>query len=265
MKGEAKRDYPASILHQSPWYPDYHYLEDYFSRIHVALHDGKPECSLLVLNPIESVWARAYSGAFHGLSAADKEICRLEEQYVKVFRTLMAHQIDFDYGEEDILARHARVENGLLYVEEATYETVLVAGMDIMRGSTLAILKEFALAGGKIVFAGEVPAYVDVLPSDEIKKLAGDCTVIPLEEEALAKACSTGKEVKVVSQGSGNIYVQSFAVDGGRMVMLLNTDRKCGYKDVKFNLGEGKYLEVWDARSGSMWEPEYQAADGQFP
>ena len=41
MKGEGKRDYPASILHQSAWYPEYHYLEDYFSRIHAALHGAK--------------------------------------------------------------------------------------------------------------------------------------------------------------------------------------------------------------------------------
>ena len=56
MKGEAKRDYPASILHQSPWYREYRYVEDYFSRIHTALSDGKNESSLLVMNPIESVW-----------------------------------------------------------------------------------------------------------------------------------------------------------------------------------------------------------------
>ena len=56
MKGEAKRDYTASILHQSPWYREYRYVEDYFSRIHTALSDGKNESSLLVMNPIESVW-----------------------------------------------------------------------------------------------------------------------------------------------------------------------------------------------------------------
>lgn len=56
MKGEGKRDYPASILHQSAWYPEYHYLEDYFSRIHAALHGAKADAALLVISPIESVW-----------------------------------------------------------------------------------------------------------------------------------------------------------------------------------------------------------------
>ena len=82
MKGEAKRDYPASILHQSAWYEEFQYVEDYFSRIHVALFDGKPCCQLLVLNPIESVWARAYSTAFRGLETRDEDILKIDRKSV---------------------------------------------------------------------------------------------------------------------------------------------------------------------------------------
>src|SRR5699024_8334807 len=33
MEGEAKRDYPTSILHQNSWYKDWNGLETYFARI----------------------------------------------------------------------------------------------------------------------------------------------------------------------------------------------------------------------------------------
>ena len=33
MEGEAKRDYPAAIGYQSPWYKKYGYVEDHFSRL----------------------------------------------------------------------------------------------------------------------------------------------------------------------------------------------------------------------------------------
>lgn len=42
MEGEAKRDYPASIFYQSPWWRQYKYVEDYFSRLGVMLNQGAP-------------------------------------------------------------------------------------------------------------------------------------------------------------------------------------------------------------------------------
>ena len=112
MKGENKRDYPASIFYQSAWYKQYRYMEDYFARFHVAT-DGTPsDCKLLVMNPIESVWARTYTGCFQWIQSNDEGISDIERQYEETFRMLMGAGIDFDYGEERILAGHGSVENG---------------------------------------------------------------------------------------------------------------------------------------------------------
>lgn len=56
MKGEAKRDYPASIGYQSPWWKDYAYVEDHFARVCTALTRGKPVVRVGVIHPIESYW-----------------------------------------------------------------------------------------------------------------------------------------------------------------------------------------------------------------
>lgn len=58
MEGEAKRDYPASIFHQSPWYKEYKHVEDHFSRLNTALTRGKPYVKVGVIHPIESYWMR---------------------------------------------------------------------------------------------------------------------------------------------------------------------------------------------------------------
>lgn len=280
MKGEAKRDYPASIFHQSCWYRDYHYVEDYFSRIHAALHGGKPVCSLLVLNPIESIWARAYSGAFDGLMAADSGMKRLEEQYAAVFHMLAGNRIDFDYGEEDILARHGRAEDGVLYVGAAAYRKVLVAGMDTMRSGTLKLLEEFASQGGEIIFAGDIPGYVDVEPSEMPGKLAQRCVRVAFSEKEVAQACRNGREVRINFSGNGaeqgegspedaaedsrNLFAQTFQIEGGRVVMLLNVNREQGYVGVTLDLGEGSCLEQWEPRSGRVTEPEYRIEGGRL-
>ena len=264
MRGEAKRDYPASILHQSGWYPEYHYVEDYFSRINVALEDGKADCSLLVLNPIESVWARAYSGAFKWLDAADPEIRRLEEQYKWVFTTLTENRIDFDYGDEDIMARYGRVENGKLMVGACTYTKVLVAGLDTVRGSTLKLLEDFAEAGGKVIFAGDVPAWVDAAISGKAEELAGSCVRIPLEKESLVRLCRSGREIRVDSPGKVQIYARSFEMEDCRMVMVLNMDRENGYSGVKIGLGRGNHLEQWDPRTGRVTESPCCVENGEI-
>lgn len=262
MKGEAKRDYPASILHQSPWYGEYSYVEDYFARIHAALFDGENECSLLVINPIESIWARAYSGCFDMLTAADPEMLRLEEQYAKTYRMLAAKQINFDYGEEDILARHAKAEQGILKVGQVSYKKVLVSGVDTMRSSTVKLLREFMANGGTVIFAGEIPAWVDAEPSEEVKILAKNAVCIPFEENAVAAACREEDGILIVGETSEFIGVQSKQIEGGRIVMLLNMDKKQNSGIFEVRLGSGSGLEQWNARTGEIFSPGYAVRDG---
>lgn len=56
MEGEAKRDWPASISYQSPWWDRYSYVEDYFARVNTALTRGKAKPCVAVVHPIESYW-----------------------------------------------------------------------------------------------------------------------------------------------------------------------------------------------------------------
>ena len=52
MAGEAKRDYPASISYQSPWYKEYPLVENYFARVNTALTRGVPHVKLAVIHPV---------------------------------------------------------------------------------------------------------------------------------------------------------------------------------------------------------------------
>src|SRR5690606_6060831 len=56
MAGEAKRDYPASIFYQSPWFREYPLIEDHFARVNVAMTRGQPLVRVGVVHPIESYW-----------------------------------------------------------------------------------------------------------------------------------------------------------------------------------------------------------------
>lgn len=119
--------------------------------------DADPVCGVLVINPIESVWARSRSGAFCDLESVQEGINRLEERYRDTFRILTDNHIDFDYGEEDILARHGSVRDGLLCVGKCVYHTVLVAGMETMRTTTWELLEGYRKQGGRLVLPEKPP------------------------------------------------------------------------------------------------------------
>ena len=73
---------------------------------------------MLVVNSIESVWCQVYGnqdGARYntwarGLGAADPAVQKLERQYGEMFMWLAGAQVDFDYGDEAMMARMARIE-----------------------------------------------------------------------------------------------------------------------------------------------------------
>ena len=104
MLGEAKRDYPAAISYQSPWWQFYRTVEDYFARITAAMMRGREVRDLLVIHPVESMWVlrRQDSHKDPALHDYDMSIYRVTD-------SLLQEQIDFDLGDEELLARHGRV------------------------------------------------------------------------------------------------------------------------------------------------------------
>lgn len=186
MEGEAKRDYPASIFYQSGWYRDYPYVENYFTRLNEIVSKGEPLCETLVLNPVESMWLYPRKGWLKNLFELKiEEGVRLEDAYIKLFKILTTGQVDFDYGDEDILARNYRIvqEDGKakLIVGRSKYTVVVVSGMDTVRSSTVRMLEEFAAAGGDVMFAGDLPAYIDAKEGEMPASLLAKSARVALE------------------------------------------------------------------------------------
>lgn len=268
MEGESKRDYPASILHQSPWYKDYAKVEDYFARFGLVMYEGEPDCDVLVLNPIESLWCQAYAGWAHWISNASADVAPYEERYAQLFHMLTDRQIDFDYGEEDMMSRLGGVSRGadgkpVLTIGKASYRTVVVADMLTIRPTTLALLRRFADMGGKVIFAGDLPTYVDAVRSDEPARLAADCETVPFDGEALAAAVrANGGAYVSVTRADGTPETDVFAQvrrnfgGDGYAVVVLNTDREAGRRGMTLSLRvpDGYAVQEWNMETGERYD-----------
>ena len=187
MEGQAKRDYPAGIFYQNTWYQSYAKVEDYFARVNLVLSTGVDVRDALVIHPVESTWT--ICGKDWARSDEARERNRL---IVQVRDSLLVENIDFDYGDESIMAEHGRTgtKNGAPYlrINKAEYKAVVVPPMRTMRRSTLELLRKFSKAGGRVVFAGAPAEYVDALPSRDVAEFAGTCVRTPDRGPAIASA-----------------------------------------------------------------------------
>ena len=178
----------------------------------------------------------------------DPEIKKYDKYYEDMFHFLADRQIDFDYGEEEMLTRLAGVEKDgdgrpVLRVGKMTYHTAVVGGMLTIRESTLKLLKEFKDAGGSVIFAGEVPSYVNAVESDECKDFAKMCEQTPFEGDALCdKIRGVSKNYISVKTQSGEVANKDFAQsrkspDNSVTLTLLNTDLENGFEGLSVEFG----------------------------
>lgn len=263
MRGESKRDYPASIFYQSAWWQDYDLVETYFARFGYLMSQGEPVCHLLVINPVESVWCQIGAEWSRGLTGQTDSVQRLERIYQDVFHWLSGAQLDFDYGEEDILSRLARVERDdsmqpVLRVGESVYTTVLVVGMTTIRSSTLSLLEEFIDLGGTVIFSGDPPSYVDALPSKKPGVVANGAVQIPLQETAVTSQCRLHANalVSAVDATTGlpikDIFAQVRLNNDAWCLVFLNVHRDKGYARVRLQFPGQGAVEEWKLDTGQV-------------
>ena len=144
-----------------PWWRHYRLYADYNARL-AALHaEGEPVAEIAVLYPRSTAWASADGGIFaHGWFDLDPEhpMGHLQEQIYALLDELIREQWSFDFIFEPVLAG-ARVEGDELVTEHARYRVLVVPSATWLPREVLDVLAQFAAAGGRVIFAGELPAH----------------------------------------------------------------------------------------------------------
>ncbi len=183
MEGEAKRDYPASIGYQSPWYTEYPMVEDHFARLNTVLTRGKAQVRLGVIHPVESYWL--HWGPSEATALVRDE---MDEHFQSLAQWLLYGLIDFDYISESLLPQQCEAGNAPLSVGEMAYDVVLVPDCQTLRATTVDRLESFVAAGGRLVFAGRIPELVNAKPSGRVKELAQRAECISFSKGAILSA-----------------------------------------------------------------------------
>ena len=192
MKGEGKRDYPASIFYQSPWYKEYRLIEDHFARVSTAMTRGVPVVRTAVIHPIETYWMYVTTNA-----EAFNKCKELDSHFAELAQWLLEGCVDFDYLAESLLEDICPEGSAPLKAGKMTYDTIIVADCETLRPHTLKILEQFKAKGGRLIFAGNTPSMSLGEKSDRAKALSENTVVIPHSRYELLEVLRDCRDVKI--------------------------------------------------------------------
>ncbi len=227
LKGSRKGDYPQSFSYHTPWWPEYHVLADYFSRLSYALSQGKQVNKILVLEPTTSAWMLYEPN----MSNSDLAAGGIAERYKKTFDDLIAglekRQVEYDLGCERIIGDHGSVDGTTFVVGERAYDlVVLPENFDNLEKPTLKLLGAYLKNGGKVLAFSPPPQYVEGNRTDEVEKLAGNYP----GQWNLAKGMddlpgSEGFAVREPMAFGGRVYHQRRQFADGQLIFWTNFDK----------------------------------------
>ncbi|HHX12054.1 MAG TPA: hypothetical protein GX731_04475, partial [Clostridiales bacterium] len=246
MEGEAKRDYPASIGYQSPWYKEYPYIENHFSRLNTALTRGKARIRVGVIHPIESYWL--HFGPEEQTASIRGE---MDENFNNIIEWLLFGLIDFDFIAESLLPSLTEVhEDKIFRVGEMGYDVVIVPNCETLRSSTVDRLEAFRKAGGELIFAGETAKLVDATETDRVLNLAKNSEVIPFTKTKILHAVEQYRDIDIKNEKGlrvDNLFYQ-MREDGEGIWVFICHAKKTDNPDIAS-------VENIDIRIKGVWNP----------
>lgn len=161
LRGLRKRDYPPSLFYQQSWWNEYKLFNDYFARLGVLLTSGVNVANVLLIHPMKSAWIY-YNFTNH------PKLQKLNDDFVKVSEHLSGAHIDYHYGDETIMFKHARVEGAKLIVGQCQYTIVILPPMLTIDKNTAKLLMKFIENGGCVISIEQFPKLLD---GGEIKEI----------------------------------------------------------------------------------------------
>ena len=154
-RGQRKRDFPAHFSAVNPWVKqDFKSFNDYFARLGYLLGESEELVSVAVFCPVRSVY---FDYQRYDFEAENK----VDNSYLELTKKLSKMNIPYHIVDETIMEKHARVKNGKLLVGNCAYEVVVFPEVLTVDKSTKDLFDEYYRQGGKMLFTGSLPKYLE--------------------------------------------------------------------------------------------------------
>ena len=147
------RFYAAGVFNEkNPWWivmPD---VAKYLQRVSFLMRQGEPQNDVAIYLPNDDAWSSFTAG-----NATLIEALR-ERVGPNLIPSIIESGYNFDFFDDQVLAKNGRVEKGLLKLGSNQYKIVILPNVEQIPKETLMSLVEFARTGGLLIASRRTPA-----------------------------------------------------------------------------------------------------------
>ena len=255
LRGARKRDHPQSFSYHEPWWDAYHVHAQYMTRLSAALSQGEQINKVLVIEPTTTAWM--YQGN-------DAKLREIGDSFFNLLVALEAAQIEYDLGDEDVMAREARLENAQLRVGQRLYQRVILPpGSENLRSKTWDLLQEFLKESKQNLFACEAPTRRDAeLVAGGNQNAAWKSQLLLCRPDELLgrlKEAAAGDTFHIAreSNDKGILFHQRRMLGDGQILFLVNTSIEApSAGTIESDL---KGVEQWNLHTGKAEPYPFEA------
>ena len=264
MLGEAKRDYPATINYQVPWYKKYHLIEDYFARVNTVLTRGKAECKVAVLHPIRNLWLTLGQKDF-----TEKKVESINKSFGFLTEKLVKNHVDFDFlSESNFEKQNVHFQNGKLIVDKAEYDILIIPPMLTLKSTTVDLLKTVKEQKARVVAFGNSPKYMDGKPSIVPNEVFRLLETKPYSIESVIGTIDEYRSFEIVENGSrSNDYCAQMRIDGLDKWLFIAKASEPDRKDVSehnitININGDYVVSGYNCENGEIYNVDAVSENG---
>lgn len=278
IEGERKRDWPPSQFYHHTWWKYYDRFTSYMARLGHALSGGRHVAKVLMLYPINSIWANYVP------QQRDEFGNVIEYDAYYLTDTLLRLHFDYDYVDEDILI-DAEIKNGKIIIRDEEYSLLILPPTTHIKEETFKKIKKFVQQGGKVIADTLLPLEFLEYKKKDAKKRVKD--LFGADPDAVLKKFRSGAKLSVLKSKNSKVFVlvgaglhkvgkkevlksviekcivPDIAIDnkdifylhrekdGYDLYFLVNTTREAK-KDVKISFERIGTPELWNANTGAI-------------
>ncbi|MCC7494302.1 MAG: hypothetical protein IT204_18235 [Fimbriimonadaceae bacterium] len=243
----------------NPAFPWYRCWTDFARRACWVASQGRLVPQVLLVNPMDSVWARAPVAVFDPATPGDlfqtdgwwgQRVAQINAVYSRAIDDLTAAGVPFLVADRHYLSQ-MRCQDGALRRGDLRFETVVLPPLDLLPTATAAKLVEFAEAGGEVLTLGELPRGSAEVGWDDPALLALSAR---LRRAPRCRAVDQVRDLRGPLQflaGEFPLLRRRLRIGGREVWWLANQTGLAQAAEVRIAGAHGR-AEIWDCETGAI-------------